>query len=152
MGTSQSSPGPGGGSPLVPPWADDQPQQALPSPMPARFKAFRQSLGSFVSSGNRGDLQSAVGHYAQKASGGGSSAARRMGSVTRAGGNLFGVLSGGSAGAATGEAALDLNDLAGLTCDQAIPFLGETLCHNISVGGLMVIKEKYNIISNVQGN
>lgn len=29
MGTSQSSKGPGGGSPLVPPWADDQPQQPL---------------------------------------------------------------------------------------------------------------------------
>ena len=45
MGTSQSSKGPGGGSPLVPPWADDQPQQPLPSPQERRFAPFRESLG-----------------------------------------------------------------------------------------------------------
>lgn len=45
MGTSQSSTGPGGGSPLVPPWADDQPQQPLPPPQERRFAPFRESLG-----------------------------------------------------------------------------------------------------------
>ncbi len=128
MGTSQSSPGPGGSSPLVPPWADDQPQQALPEPLPARFKPFRQSLGSFVSGGERRDLQAAVGHYARKASGGGSSAARRMGGITKAGGSLFGVLSGaGVEGASTGESSLDLNQLSGLPCDQAISAITQAL-------------------------
>lgn len=40
MGTSQSSKGPGGGSPLVPPWADDQPQQPLPSPQKGGLRHF----------------------------------------------------------------------------------------------------------------
>ncbi len=125
MGTSQSSTGPGGGSPLVPPWADDQPQQPLPQPMPARFKPFRQSLGSFVISGDRGKLKSAVGHYARKASGGSSGAARRMGSVTQAGGGLFGALS--RMPAANGEASVDLNSLAGLPCEMAISAITQAL-------------------------
>lgn len=128
MGTSQSSPGPGGSSPLVPPWADDQPQQALPEPMPARFKPFRQSIGSFVSGGDRGDLQAAVGHYARKASGGGSSAARRMGGVTKAGGSLFEALAGaGVDGAPSGEPSFDLNGLSGMPCDQAISAITQAL-------------------------
>lgn len=67
MGTSQSSKGPGGGSPLVPPWADDQPQQPLPSPQERRFAPFRESLGNAVSNGNRADFRKAIGHYARKA-------------------------------------------------------------------------------------
>ncbi len=43
MGTSQSSKGPGGGSPLVPPWADDQPQQPLPSPQERRFEVVNKN-------------------------------------------------------------------------------------------------------------
>src|SRR3989338_3457165 len=114
MGTSQSSPGPGGGSPLVPPWADDEPQNPIPEPQPLRFKSFRQSIGSFASSGDRGKLRRAVGHYARKASGGGGNATRRLGSVTQTGGGLFGVLSG--APAIQGEPSVDLNDLSGLPC------------------------------------
>ena len=125
MGTSQSSTGPGGGSPLVPPWADDQPQQPLSSPQPARFMAFRQSLGRFVSSGDRGELQRAVGHYARKASGGSASAVRRMGSVTQAGGALFGTLSGAPAG--PGEPSVDLGGLAGLPCELAISAISQAL-------------------------
>lgn len=128
MGTSQSSPGPGGSSPLIPPWADDQPQQALPEPMPARFKPFRQSLGNFVSGGDRVDLQAAMGHYARKASGGGSSAARRMGEVTKAGGSLYEVLSGaGIEGAPSGESSFDLNVFSGMPCDQAISAITQAL-------------------------
>lgn len=125
MGTSQSSTGPGGGSPLVPPWADDQPQQPLATPQPARFMAFRQSLGRFVSGGDRNDLKSAVGHYARKSSGGGSSAARRMGSVTQAGAGLFGTLAG--VPAAPGESSVDLGSLAGLPCELAISAITQAL-------------------------
>jgi len=125
MGTSQSSTGPGGGSPLVPPWADDEPEQPLPSPQQARFKPFRQSLGIFVSGGDRNDLQRAVGHYARKASGGSGSAVRRMGSVTQAGGSLFGTLSGIPAG--PGEARVDLGSLSGLPCETAISAITQAL-------------------------
>lgn len=125
MGTSQSSPGPGGNSPLVPPWADDQPQQPLPSPQDRRFAPFRESLGSSVSSGDRGELRRAVGHYARKASGGSGSAVRRMGSVTHAGGGLFGILTGEPA--VPGETSIDLGSLAGLPCELAISSITETL-------------------------
>jgi len=125
MGTSQSSMGPAGGSPLVPAWADDQPQQPLPLPQTARFKDFRQSLGSFVTSGDRAELQSAVGHYARKASGGSGVAARRMGSVTRAGGGLFGALSGMPA--ESGETSFDLGSLSGLPCETAISAITQAL-------------------------
>lgn len=125
MGTSQSSTGPGGDSPLVPPWADDQPQYPLPLPQPRRFKSFRESLGSFVSNGDRGDLQRAVGHYARKATGGSGGAARRMGSVSKAGGGLFGALSGIPAG--PGEDSVDLGSLSGLTCEAAISAIIQAL-------------------------
>jgi hypothetical protein len=125
MGTSQSSSGPGGGSPLVPPWADDQPQQPLPPPQAGRFAPFRKSLGSAVSSGNRDDFRKAIGHYARKASGGGGSAARRMGSVTKAGAGLFGTLAGIPAG--PGETSVDLGSLAGLPCEQAISAISQAL-------------------------
>ncbi len=125
MGTSQSSTGPGGGSPLVPPWADDQPQQTIQPPQASRFAQFRTSLGRAVSSGNRDDFRKAVGHYARKASGGGGSAARRMGSVTLAGAGLFGALTGAPAG--PGETSIDLGSLAGLPCELAISTISQAL-------------------------
>ncbi|NTU50412.1 MAG: hypothetical protein HGA87_05975 [Desulfobulbaceae bacterium] len=126
MGTSQSSAGPKGRSPLVPAWADDQPQQPLPQPLPARFKPFRQSLGGFISSGDGNKLKNAIGHYARKASGGSSIAARRLGSITKAGGNLFDVLRR-TRGDALGEVAVDLNDLAGQSCAKAISSIVQAL-------------------------
>lgn len=125
MGTSQSSMGPGGGSPLVPPWADDQPDQPLVPPQIARFKPFRQNLGSFVSSGERRDLRRAVGYYARKATGGSGNAARRMGSVTQAGASLFGALSG--IPASPGERSVDIGSLAGLPCEVAISAISQAL-------------------------
>lgn len=125
MGTSQSSTGPGGDSPLVPPWADDQPKQPIPPAQARRFAPFRQSIGNAVSSGDRGELRAAVGHYARKATGGGSNAARRMGSVTQAGGRLFGALSGASSG--LGEPPIDLKSLAGLPCELAISSIAQAL-------------------------
>lgn len=125
MGTSQSSNGPGGGSPLIPPWADDKPEQSQNTPQPARFMAFRQSLGRFVSGGDRSDLKSAVGHYARKSSGGAGSAARRMGSVTQAGVNLFGTLAG--LPSVSGDTSFDLKSLVGLPCELAISAISQAL-------------------------
>lgn len=87
--------------------------------------AFRQSLGRFVSGGDRNDLKSAVGHYARKSSGGGGSAARRMGSVTQAGAGLFGALAG--VPAVPGESSVDLGSLTGLPCELAISAITQAL-------------------------
>ncbi len=127
MGTSQSSTGPGTGSPLVPPLADDQPQQSLPEPEPNRFKPFRQALGSFVSTGNHRKLKSALGHYARKGTGGGGSASRRMGSVTQTGGALYCALTSGGTFGVSGEQAISLNDLAGQPCDLAVAAITRAL-------------------------
>jgi hypothetical protein len=125
MGTSQSNPGPGGASPLVPPWADDKPEQPLPPPDPNRFREFRRSLGEFVRSGSRSDLHSALGSYARTATGGSSVATRRMGGATKAGASLYGVLSSGTAGVS--DSAIDLSSLAGLPCDAAIDAITKAL-------------------------
>lgn len=109
----------------MPPWADDQPQHAQTTPEPARFMGFRQSLGRYVSGGDRSDLRSAVGHYARKASGGGGNAARRMGSVTQAGAGLFGVLAG--IPSSTGDATFDLESLSGQPCELAISTITQAL-------------------------
>ena len=130
MGTSQSSSGPGGSSPLVPPWADDEPQKPLPSPPPARFKPFRQSLGRFLNSNNQSDLRSALGHYASKGTGGGGLASRRLGSVTSAGSALYGMLSSLAESKVPPDVSIDLDSLKGQPCDIAIDTITRSLATN----------------------
>lgn len=120
MGTSQSNPGPGKGSPLVPPWADDQPQQPLPEPQPRRFAPFRQSFGKYINNQNRDDLKSALKHYASKGSGGGGAASRKLGSINQAGAGLLGVLTGGEHVTVPGEGNFSLDELAGQPCEVVI--------------------------------
>jgi len=127
MGTSQSSPGPGGKSPLVPSWADDQPGIPLPKPEARRFAPFRETLGRYLQSGNRDDLRSSLGNYARKGSGGGSTASRRMGSVNQAGASLYGALSGGEAFGVSEEKLVSLSDLSGQPCDAAIAQITDAL-------------------------
>lgn len=124
MGTSQSSPGPGGKSPLIPPWADDTPNQPLPEVPNRRYASFRESLGRAVTNGSNTDLKKAVGHYAKTSSGGGSAAVRRMGNATSVGGQLFGLMSGG---VGTGSSVIHLNSLDGLPVDIAISRISESL-------------------------
>lgn len=126
MGTSQSNPGPGGGSPLVPPWADDQPQDPLPNPQSPRFQPFRRSFGEFVKTGNQSALKSALGHYARKGTGGSNTAARRLGNTTKAGAALYGVLTSGR-GTGDGDFALDVSSLTGMPCEQAIDTITQAL-------------------------
>lgn len=131
MGTSQSSPGPGGKSPLVPPWADDQSQQpSLTNPQPLRFKAFRQAFGEFVCTGNELFLTSALGHYARKGTGGANTAVKRLGNTVKTGAVLYNALTGGAG--ATGNAAIDISSLVGIPCDIAINSITQAL---ISPGG-----------------
>ncbi len=115
MGTSQSSSGPGGGVPLVPPWADDvdvlvvdgegvgpdstEPadQEPIPVAPRARFRDTRRALGEFVRSGNERGLHRAFGHYVRTGYGGTGTMARRMGGTATTAGRLNGVLQSGRA-------------------------------------------------------
>lgn len=120
MGTSQINPGPGNQSPLVPPWADEQPEQPLPDPEPQRYNQFRKYLGKFVRSKDTTDLRKALQYYASKATGGSNTAVRRMSTVSRAGAILYGVLIGSQAGTVVPENIIDLGELIGLSCENAI--------------------------------
>lgn len=92
MGTSTSSKGPNGNSPLVPPWADIDGAGPGPDPEPNRFQGFRTSLGRFVSSGDRSYLTKALHRYARSSTGGSEVGPRRFGAMAQAGGGLFDVL------------------------------------------------------------
>src|SRR5580704_3496847 len=115
MGTSQSSRGPGGGVPLVPPWVPpppgdtdgappgqgDQtaPPGAPPATLPAaaaaaRFGSSRLSLGKFAKSGDRSLMRRGVSEYIAKGYGGRAAAARRLEGTARTAGSLHGALSG----------------------------------------------------------
>jgi hypothetical protein len=128
MGTSQSNPGPGGGTPLVPPWADDQPEKPIPEPLPGRFRSFRQSLGSFIKTGNKDELHSALNTYSRKSSGGAAIATRRLGAVTQTGANLYSALAG-NANLLTPDfiKLIDMGSLTGQPCDLAIAALVDAL-------------------------
>lgn len=106
MGTSGSSRGPRSGAPLVPPGTPpppDQPNQPpIPIPVapPRRFQATRTHLGKFAESGSVNDLRRGLGHYAQTGLSGSSAATARMARTATTAGQLYGVLSALSEGAA----------------------------------------------------
>ena len=127
MGTSQSHPGSSGYSPLVPPWADDQPDIPLPPPEPTRFRPFRRALGQYVRDGNNADLRTALGHYSRTSTAGGRTASRRLGSVTRVGALLYGALSDGGDSGVASEPGIDLESFAGQPCDVAIDAITRAL-------------------------
>lgn len=153
MGTSSSSGGPGGGTPLVPTWlAPDAPGTPGPlgptpaGPVPAapadrplpqpaaesdRFSAARSNLSRFASSGggDRRHLGRAVARYVSNSSGGAGTAARRMGASRRAGAGLLGFLSD-ARDRGTGEAlrALNLEALAGRPVEDIFLGLADYLC------------------------
>jgi hypothetical protein len=91
----------------------------------ARFKPFRENLGKFLSSGDKKDLANSLAHYVTKGTGGGEIAARRMGSVTKAGGGLFGFLNGKPTDGIEGN--IDLAELSGLSCENAISKISQAL-------------------------
>lgn len=97
-------------------------------PLPDRFRAFRTSLGKFVSFGDDRHLRQALGHYARTATGGATDGPRRFGAMARSGGALFDALSslrgGGDALAATG---VDLSSLDGVDTDIAIEAIVNSL-------------------------
>lgn len=125
MGTSASSTGPGSKSPLVPPWADDRPQEPLPTPKPKRFADFRRAIGQFIKSNDDQELRKGLRHYAGKSTGGGEIAARHMGSVTRTGGLLFDALIGRPV--SSNERDVNLEELSGRNCEEVISIIAESL-------------------------
>lgn len=120
MGTSTSSRGPGADTPLVPPWADIDNQGPGPAPSPQRFRDFRRNLGKFVANGKMENLRLALTNYATTATGGSAVGPRRFGSMARAGGSMFEMLSGQSLSNAVSPTELNLSDLNGLDTDIAI--------------------------------
>jgi hypothetical protein len=124
MGTSQSSAGPTGKSPLVPPWADGASQSQNQTIGP-RFKAFRQQLGKAIESGDGSHLRSALGHYARTSTAGASNAGSRLDGAIKAGSALFGLL--GSISQPPVGQTIELSKLAGLPCDNAVAALVESL-------------------------
>jgi hypothetical protein len=115
MGTSQSSVGPNGRSPLLPSWVDDS-QTSLQTPDPQRLKGLRQAIGRAVRSGGRDDVRKALGHYARKASGGKHIAVQKLRKITQAGSGLFGIFSGSQ----QQQYSVNLHSLNGQPCDLVI--------------------------------
>jgi hypothetical protein len=110
MGTSTSSTGPKGGSALDPPWLNDiQPPAgvgtsnsdegapamagATGEAPPGRYRNARLELRRYIETGDTGRLAKALGHYSSRGSGGAAAVASRMRVTTKAGANLFSMLS-----------------------------------------------------------
>lgn len=125
MGTSASSRGSNKNQPLVPAWADDQPDQPLPTPEPLRFRAFRTSFGKALSGGDSDELKRALGHFARTATGGNAVGPRRFGNVYSAGGDLYSALRGVADGQAV--PGLDTNQFLGRSTDFFAQALGQLL-------------------------
>lgn len=130
MGTSSSSKGPGSKSPLVPPWADADPEAPVPMPEGQRFRGFRTEFGRAIGSsgGGTATLRSAIGKFAREASGGAAVGPRRFGPAYGAGAGFANVIndlqSGGNGIEATG---VDLSKLVGQPLDYAAQEIARAL-------------------------
>ena len=157
MGTSQSSGGPGGGIPMVPPWTPDPPHEdepfsvpsesgapdepastppEVPSPVPApaplappaRFRGARRALGEFTWSGDGDAMRRSLGRYVRSGYGGSSTATRRFGGTATTAGVLGGALSSVAAGrAAAPGSPLDPALLAGQTVEEVMDAVVEAV-------------------------
>jgi hypothetical protein len=88
-------------------------------PPPSRFRAARQAFGKYAGTGGTtSDLRSSLRSYSKKSSGGGKGTSRRLASGITAGSGLVGMMRGDNV--TVGNQSLALNDLRGLTTDQAI--------------------------------
>lgn len=134
MGTSQSKPSPTGGSPLVPPWADqdppppDQPQpDAAPGTMPAApLQSARTAMRTYMGGGGRDAGRSAIGHYSRAFGGGGASA--RHARAARTGGGALAALSQAAAGQEVTPDGFNLGTLAGRPMEEAIEAIVDHFC------------------------
>lgn len=100
MGTSTSSKGPNGNTPLVPSWANDG-GGTIACGIDNTLGEFRGYLGKAANkpSGSNGtNLRKAIGNYANKATGGKKVAPKRYKKLIAAGGSLFDLLQNIQAG------------------------------------------------------
>lgn len=103
MGTSTPNKGPNSNNPLVPTWLEggggesQQQQQGTPQKTQIkpesgqRFKAPRSDMNRYFRTGDTGSMKRGISRYV-KNTGGKSSAVKRMGSSTKAAGNLLSFL------------------------------------------------------------
>lgn len=128
MGTSSSSKGRRNQSPLVPAYADANPDQPLPTPEGQRFRGFRTEFGRAVAGAGTGSFTSALGKYARAATGGAAVGPRRFGTAYEAGASLVGLISDLQQGR-TGEdvAGVDLSSLIGRPIGEAIEAIAQAL-------------------------
>lgn len=149
MGTSASSPGPGGGVPLVPPWVPDPETEpvvipdenqdpeisepvAPPPPPPlapsGRFRGARINLGQFAASGSQDGMRRGLGRYARTGLGGSRNASRRMASTARKAGALHDVLRALSSGTAVQvDLGIDPANLAGRPVREIVDRIAEAI-------------------------
>src|SRR4029077_2283585 len=110
------------------------PPTLFPIPLPgdaSRFTAARNNFSRFATSGgrDRGSLGRAVSHYVSTSSGGGRTAAQRMGASRRAGSQLVNFLSGAVAdGPREALRTLKLEHLAGRPVEEVFIGLIEYVC------------------------
>lgn len=128
MGTSASGKGRTSKSPIVPAYADANPDKPLPEPVGQRFRAFRTEFGRAAAGAGAGSFLSALGKYARSATGGVEVGPRRFGPAYTSGGALFGLISDLQAGG-TGEgtAGTDLSSLVGQPLGVAAQKIAEAL-------------------------
>ncbi len=145
MGTSQSKRDAGGGRPIVPSWAAQDPAPTGPVAAPAggapppaaatavaptaRYTGYRRALGQFARSGNQGDARRAAGHWARTSAGGARAGAARISRAARSGGaalSSFSAAIGGQAPPA--GVSLDVRSLAGLPAQAAIDRIVDAFC------------------------
>ena len=128
MGTSTSSKGANGKSPLVPSWANED-NQPIPN-IDRNLKGFRGELGKAAGNKSSNHLKKAIGQYAKRATGGRNVGPKRYQKIIKAGGGLFNVLKNIQSG--NDYLGLKLSDLNGQPIDIVIDKIIETI---LEVGG-----------------
>ena len=128
MGTSTSSKGANGKSPLVPSWANED-NQPIPN-IDRNLKGFRGELGKAVGNKSSNHLKKAIGQYAKHATGGRNVGPKRYQKIIKTGGGLFNVLKNIQSG--NDYLGLKLSDLNGQPIDIVIDKIIETI---LEVGG-----------------
>lgn len=123
MGTSTSSKGTNGQSPLVPSWANED-NQPIPN-IDRNLRGFRGELGKAAEGRPGNHLKKAIGYYAKHATGGKNIGPKRYQKMMRAGGSLFNVFKNIQAG--NDYLGLKLSDLNGQPIDIIIDKIIETI-------------------------
>lgn len=137
MGTSQSKPTTPGGSPLVPPWANqdppppDQPRSDPPIPdllPPAPLSSVRRALRKYMNSGDVAAGRIALGRYSRAM--GGARASARHARAARTGGAALSALASAAQprSALTPIAEFDLGTLTGRPLEDAIATIVDEFC------------------------